>query len=393
MWRQQKFDVIVVGGGPAGTTAARYAAQEGLSVLLLEKDRDIGVPVRCGEAISDEGIRIFLEPQERWIKSTITRLRLVAPNGHTIDMDLKQKGYIVDRRIFDYDLAQYAVREGAQIVTKAYVSGLLVEEDRVVGVKGTVLGEPFEVNCKIVIGADGVESRVGRWAGLNTLVKMKDMESAYQKTITGAEFDENRFDFYISKKWCPGGYLWIFPKGPNIANIGLGVSGDFSREKSAKRHLDEFLDQFYPNCSVISQTIGGVPCAKTLKKIVAHGLMLAGDAAHMVNPMTGGGIIPGMRGGMLAGQTAAEAVKKNDVSEKFLSRYHKAWHKVGGKNHEMFYRIKSLIYKLTDDELNDIADTVLDIPEEKRTIAKVFSKAVIKKPSLIVDVVRVFAGI
>jgi digeranylgeranylglycerophospholipid reductase len=121
--------------------------------------------------------------------------------------------------------------------------------------------------------------------------------------------------------------------------------------------------------------------------------MLAGDAAHMVNPMTGGGIIPGMRGGMLAGQTAAEAVKKNDVSEKFLSRYHKAWHKVGGKNHEMFYRIKSLIYKLTDDELNDIADTVLDIPEEKRTIAKVFSKAVIKKPSLIVDVVRVFAGI
>ena len=103
MWRQQKFDVIVVGGGPAGTTAARYAAQEGLSVLLLEKDRDIGVPVRCGEAISDEGIRIFLEPQERWIKSTITRLRLVAPNGHNIDMDLKQKGYIVDRRIFDYD--------------------------------------------------------------------------------------------------------------------------------------------------------------------------------------------------------------------------------------------------------------------------------------------------
>ncbi len=68
MWSQQKFDVIVVGGGPAGTTAARYAAQEGLSVLLLEKDRDIGIPVRCGEAIGDEGIRIFLEPQERWIK-------------------------------------------------------------------------------------------------------------------------------------------------------------------------------------------------------------------------------------------------------------------------------------------------------------------------------------
>ena len=106
MWRQRKFDLIVVGGGPAGTTAARYAAKAGINVLLLEKDRDIGVPVRCGEAASDEGLRIFVEPDPRWIKSVITKLRLISPNGRTIDVDLKQKGYILDRRIFDYDLAQ-----------------------------------------------------------------------------------------------------------------------------------------------------------------------------------------------------------------------------------------------------------------------------------------------
>ena len=207
MWRQRKFDLIVVGGGPAGTTAARYAAKGGINVLLLEKDRDIGVPVRCGEAASDEGLRIFVEPDPRWIKSVITKLRLISPNGHKIDVDLKQKGYILDRRIFDYDLAQYAAIEGAQIVCKAYVDGLLFDGDKVSGVKGEYLGEPFEVKSKLVIGADGVESRVGRWAGLNTVVKMKDMESAIQKTISGIEVNEHRFDFYMSREWAPGGYL------------------------------------------------------------------------------------------------------------------------------------------------------------------------------------------
>jgi len=392
MWRKQKFDVVVVGGGPAGTTAARHCAQEGLSVLLLEKDRDIGVPVRCGEAVSEEGLKIFVEPQERWIKSTIKRLRLIAPSGRTIDMDLKEKGFILDRRVFDYDLGQYAAQAGAQIVTKAYVSGVINENGAVSGVTGTFMGEAFSVEAKIVIAADGVESRVGRWAGLRTQIKMKDMESAFQKTIGGIEIDEHRFDFYMSSKWAPGGYLWIFPKGPHMANIGLGISGEYSKEKSARRYLEEFLDDHFPNYSVVAQVAGGVPCATTLKTIVTDGLMLAGDAARMVNPMTGGGIVPGMRGGMLAGQTAVRAVRDDNVSAKSLQSYQKEWHKVGGKNHERFYRIKNAVTSLNDEDLDSIASAVSDIPESERTITKVFSKALFRKPSLIVDVIRVFAG-
>ncbi|MDP6396344.1 MAG: NAD(P)/FAD-dependent oxidoreductase [Candidatus Marinimicrobia bacterium] len=393
MWRQQKFDIIVVGGGPAGTTAARYAAQEGLSVLLLEKDRDIGVPVRCGEAVTDEGLRIFHEPQERWIKSTIKRLRLIPPSEKAIDLNLQQIGYILDRRVFDYDLGEYASQAGAQIVTKAYVTGLIIKNDFVSGVTGIFMGQPFNIESKLVIAADGVESRVGRWAGLKTNIKMKDMESAYQKTITGIEVDENRFDIYVSRKWAPGGYLWIFPKGPNIANVGLGVSGEYSKEKSAIRYLDEFLDSHFPNYSVVAQAAGGVPCARTLKTIVSNGLMLTGDAARMVNPMTGGGIVSGMRGGLLAAQTAVKAINNGDVSAKSLKPFQKQWHKVGGKNHDRFYRIKETIYKLSDDDIDSIADAVSEIPEGERTITKVFSKAVFKKPSLVVDVVRVFAGV
>ncbi len=395
MWKEQKeFDCIVVGGGPAGSTFARVAAEGGLSVLLLEKDRDIGVPVRCGEAISDAGLRIFHEPNPRWISSTINRIKLVAPNETVVEFDLHQKGYILDRRIFDYDLAEFASIAGAQIVTKAYIDGLIIEDDKVVGVKGTHVGERFEKRAKIVVGADGVESRVGRWAGLKTTVKLKDMECGIQKTVTGIDVNEHMFDFYLSKKWAPGGYLWVFPKGKHKANIGLAISGYYAKDgKAAHKFLDEFLAWKYPNASVLTTVVGGVPVAKTVKQMVMDGLMLVGDAARTVNPVTGGGIISGMRSGLLAAETAVKALRNGGPIRKNLSSYEKEWHKIGGKNHERFYRIKETIFRFTDDDLNRIADGIANVPEDGRSLLKLFTIAVSKKPSLLIDVTRVFTGI
>jgi digeranylgeranylglycerophospholipid reductase len=395
MWKEQKeFDCIVVGGGPAGSTFARVAAEGGLSVLLLEKDRDIGVPVRCGEAVSDAGLRIFHEPNPRWIASTINRIKLVAPNETVVEFDLHQKGYILDRRIFDYDLAEFASIAGAQIVTKAYIDGLIIEDDKVVGVKGTHVGERFEKRAKIVVGADGVESRVGRWAGLKTTVKLKDMECGIQKTVTGIDVDEHMFDFYLSRKWAPGGYLWVFPKGKHKANIGLAISGYYAKDgKAAHKFLDEFLAWKYPNASVLTTVVGGVPVAKTVKQMVMDGLMLVGDAARTVNPVTGGGIISGMRSGLLAAETAVKALRNGGPIRKNLSSYEKEWHKIGGKNHERFYRIKETIFRFTDDDLNRIADGIANVPEDGRSLLKLFTIAVSKKPSLLIDVTRVFTGI
>ena len=395
MWKEQKeFDCIVVGGGPAGSTFARVAAEGGLSVLLLEKDRDIGVPVRCGEAVSDAGLRIFHEPDPRWIASTINRIRLIAPNETVVEFDLQQKGYILDRRIFDYDLAEYASSAGAQIVTKAYVDDLIIENDRVVGVKGTHVGERFEKRAKIVVGADGVESRVGRWAGLKTTVKLKNMECGIQKTVTGIDVDEHMFEFYLSKKWAPGGYLWVFPKGKNKANIGVAISGYYAKDgKSAQKFLDEFLAWKYPKASVLTTVVGGIPIDKTVKQMVMDGLMLVGDAAHTVNPVTGGGIVPGMRSGLLAAETAVKALHNGGPARKNLAAYEKEWHKIGGKNHERFYRIKETIFRFTDDDLNRIADGISALPADDRSLLKLFSIAVRKKPSLLFDVIRVFAGL
>ncbi len=391
---QNKYDVVVVGGGPAGSMAAWEAAKGGVSVCMLEKDRDIGYPVRCGEAAGESGLRQFVEIEDSWIAEKITSVKLVSPNLTSVDIDFAaETGYILNRRIFDYDLSRYAANAGAEVYTKAYVKNVLANNGEVNGVVLDYLGEEKQIQAKIVIGADGLTSRVGRWAGLKTLVRMKDMESAVQYSVANVDIEPNKMIMYVGMNHAPGGYIWVFPKGKKFANIGIGISGKYSKHKSAQKYLDEFMEREYPDAAILTTMCGGVPCAKPMEKPVADGIMLVGDAAHQINPMTGGGIVAGMKGGWIAGQVAAEAIKKNDYSEDGLLEYPKRMRKDFGKNHERFYKIKEVTEKLTNEELDSIAEKVLSIPHNKRTLTSVFKAAVFKKPTLIIDVLKVFSGV
>ncbi|RMZ48939.1 NAD(P)/FAD-dependent oxidoreductase [Candidatus Marinimicrobia bacterium PRS2] len=391
---KNKYDVVVVGGGPAGSMAAWEVAKGGVSVCMLEKDRDIGYPVRCGEAVGESGLRQFVEIEESWIAEKITSVKLVSPNLTSVDIDFAaETGYILNRRIFDYDLSRYAANAGAEVYTKAYVKNVLANNGQTNGVVLDYLGEEKQIQAKIVIGADGLTSRVGRWAGLRTLVRMKDMESAVQYSVSNVDIEPNKMIMYIGMNHAPGGYIWVFPKGKKFANIGIGISGKYSKHKSAQKYLDEFMDREYPDAAILTTMCGGVPCAKPMEKPVANGIMLVGDAAHQINPMTGGGIVAGMKGGWIAGQVAAEAIQNDDYSEKGLLEYPKRMRKDFGKNHERFYKIKEATEKLTSEELDSIAEKVLSIPHDKRTLTSVFKAAVFKKPTLIIDVLKVFAGV
>ena len=163
---KKEYDIIVVGAGPAGSIASRFAAEQGVSVLMLEKDRDVGYPVRCGEAISKAGVEEFIPSDEKWIATKISKFSFNAPDGSEVVVEFGDAGYVLERRIFDYELARTAAEAGAEIITRAYVNGLLFDEGKVSGVKYELNGEQKEVTAKVVIAADGVESRVGRWAGL-----------------------------------------------------------------------------------------------------------------------------------------------------------------------------------------------------------------------------------
>ncbi len=384
------YDIIVVGAGPAGSTAARYAAVGGARVLMLEKDRDVGYPVRCGEAVSHEGVIQFIQPDPKWIAATVTKFRLVAPNGNSVVPRLDGAGYVLERRIFDYELAKLAAKEGAEVITKAYVYDLLREGDEIIGVRALIKDKKVDIRAKVIIAADGVESRVGKWAGIDTTCHIRDMESCAQMTLSGVDVEQDVLEFYFGGDVSPGGYLWVFPKGDGTANVGLGLAVEEAKKKSAIKFLHEFVEKKYPKAAMLTHIAGGVPCAKTCDKIVNKNVILVGDAAHQVNPVSGGGIISGMIGGMIGGEVAAEAIQAEKVSH--LKEYEKRWHKRLGWRHDVFYNIKTAISNFDDDTLNNICDSALKLPEEKRTLGGIFRTALWNQPSMMIDVAKVFVS-
>ncbi|MBN2104853.1 NAD(P)/FAD-dependent oxidoreductase [bacterium] len=389
------YDIIVVGGGPAGSMAALEAAKGGASVIMLEKDREIGVPVRCAEGVSQAGLKLvmgFVKPG--WISQKITKAQLIAPDGTAVDVGTAgQVGYILHRKLFDYDLASMAGEAGVNILTRAYVYDIIRESGNIAGVRAEHLDRKIEFRSRLVIGADGVESRLGRRAGLKTRTKPKDMDTCAQMTLADIDIDPETIVIYFGNQVAPGGYAWVFPKGPRMANVGLGVSGKYSAEMKPIAYLHQFVDKHFPGAKILTLVAGGVPCVDTLKHIVADGLMLVGDAAHQVNPMTGGGILNGMIAGKIAGRVAADAIRKGDVSEKQLSPYVKEWHKTEGKNNERSYRIQQVVNKFSDKDLNKIAQTVNGIPLKNRSIMQIFKTALLKHPKLILEAAKVYGGV
>ena len=386
---KEEYDIVVVGAGPAGTVAARYAAQDGASVLVLEKDRDVGYPVRCAEVINREGLEVFMQPDPRWINAEITKFGFVAPNGKKVIINLgKVEGYVLERRIFDYELAKTASDAGAEILTRAYVNGLIKEDGKVSGVKYEFRGEQKEVKAKLVIGADGVESRGGRWAGIETCIDFRDMESCFQVTASNVECEQDTLFFYFGKEVAPEGYFWVFPKGKGTANIGLGVSGGIGKKRSALSYLNSNLDNLFPTANILTQVAGGVPSVVTLKEISAPGIMLVGDAARQVNPLSGGGISSGMVGGSIAGKLGAQSIKNNDLS--YIKKYPKEWRKARGKKHEILDKLKDGIYSFTDEQFDKLIESLIKLPEHKRSVGRFFIMALKNKPSLLKDIAKVF---
>ncbi|MCK5456690.1 MAG: hypothetical protein KAI45_06140, partial [Melioribacteraceae bacterium] len=152
--------------------------------------------------------------------------------------------------------------------------------------------------------------------------------------------------------------------------------------------LNDFMRKYYPNKPVLTQIAGGVPSVITLDEISAPGIIIVGDAARQVNPLSGGGIVSGMIGGKIGGDIAADAINSNNLDH--LLSYDKAWHDRLGKRHEIFDKIKSGIYGFSDKKFNSIAHSFIKIPLEKRTLGNLFKTALINNPSILIDVAKVF---
>ncbi|MFQ6072834.1 MAG: NAD(P)/FAD-dependent oxidoreductase, partial [Methanosarcinales archaeon] len=280
---KDQYDIVVVGAGPAGSITAKTAAEHGLDVLLIEKRQEIGDPVRCAEGVNKKSLQRHIKPNIRWISAEVKGSRIYAPDRTKIEMSDElsgeEVGYVLERKIFDRALAYSAAKAGAEVLVKTRATGLIIKDNFVQGIKGMSFGESFEVKSKIVIGADGIESKVGRWAGIDTTLSLKDIDTCAQFLMTNIDVDTDYCEFYLGNNIAPGGYVWIFPKGKNSANVGVGILGSKTNseaklrvdlsEKSitvgdssqitALNKLKEFVNKNLPEGKIIEIVVGGVP--------------------------------------------------------------------------------------------------------------------------------------
>jgi digeranylgeranylglycerophospholipid reductase len=385
-------DVLVVGGGPAGLVAAgeAAAADSGLDVLVVERDRAVGAPVRCGEGVGSKGIAEFLAPAgASWVSRRISRVIFWAPDGTEVRVAEGDVGYVLDRTRFEPALAAQAGLAGAEVAVGTEVTGMRRDGD---GWRASLSGPrgALEVRARVVIGADGVESMVGRWAGLDTRVPSRDMESCAQYVVSGIDFDPDAIYLHFGDRVAPGGYAWVFPKGVGVANVGLGIVAKHGEGRPAREWLHSYLDDYFPTGTRTGYTVGGVIVHTTIARTWADALLICGDAAHMVNPLSGGGIVNAMKAGRLAAGVVIDALRRADTSADALSRYHAEWMELLGNDHVRFYRVKEALNRLDDSFFNRLARTVSDIPLQKRTLGRIFAHALVQHPTLLPVIARYF---
>ncbi|MCK5561677.1 MAG: NAD(P)/FAD-dependent oxidoreductase, partial [Thermoplasmata archaeon] len=204
------YDLVIIGGGPAGSVTAKHAAKNGAKVLMLEKRQEIGAPVRCGEGLSLEG-RLNdadIKIDRRAIVRDIDGARIISPKGFTLtvgrEMAGNECGANIDRDVFDKGLAEDAADHGADVMVKTMAMDLIRKNGKIAGVTAKHLGERFNINAKMVVGADGFESKVGRWAGIETSLKPSDINTCFEYYMVGIEERLSYNDFYIGRR-APGG--------------------------------------------------------------------------------------------------------------------------------------------------------------------------------------------
>lgn len=388
------YDIVVVGAGPAGSIVAKTAAEKGLDVLLLEKRQEIGTPVRCAEGVSKKAFAKFVEIDKQWIAAEVIGARIYFPDGTEIimaeEMAGNEVGYVLERKIFDRHIARLAARAGADVMVKTAATGLKkVNERGIVELFLRRMGEEYSIETKIVIGADGVESRVGKWAGIDTTLELSEIESCVQYQLAGLDFDANYCYFWLGNEIASEGYVWLFPKGNNTANVGIGVLPSMAK-KSPKEYLDTFVKNHFPEGEIVEVVVGGVPVKGPIETAVADNVMLVGDAARHVDPITGGGITNAMRGGVFAANVAMEAVEKKDYTARTLKKYDALWKNDFGKTLHRNRILQQKFIKMDDKILNTLAHSIAGCDLKETSLKKLVLEFIKKNPKLLWDIKDVF---
>ncbi|OYT32238.1 MAG: hypothetical protein B6U94_00140 [Thermofilum sp. ex4484_79] len=353
MIKSVSVDTLVVGAGPAGLMFSRKLASKGFKVLVVEKENRLAEKP-CGEGISARVLttaEISEKEKYRFVAREIKRAYVYSPSGNRVVLEGNNEtlGYIINKKNFLEVMAEYASEQGTEIMVSEPAKEFEKIDD---GFR--VKTKSLWVNTRLLVGADGYLSTVAKKLNLEQRGDRKIIPSLQYVFVNVNLEDWEATEFYLGHDVAPLGYAWIFPKDGKKANVGIGVqkgSPLYYLEKFIKDHPEKFGKATKVEFRGAAVTIGGI-----LKKIVGDNVMLIGEAAGQVIPLTGGGIHSSIAGGSIAAEIAIEAFEENNLSSVKLKKYIDEYNRHWGKRIRDSKKALEAIEKLSDEELDKLAE-------------------------------------
>jgi len=362
----EKFDVLVVGAGTAGCTAAMTAAEKGLNTCLIDRKQrlEIGKKI-CGDAIGKHHFdELNLEaPSGEELERKILGIKIYSPDQQT-SFTVKSEdlhGYLINRYLFGQRLLKMALNKGVTLFDNIHVLEPIIENSFVTGVsaKKTYANEKIKIFGRIIVDASGysaiIRSKLPYEIGVDTKVDKEEVEVCYReiRVLKKEAKDLDLCQIYLDQKIAPGGYIWIFPKKNTHVNVGLGVAMKNNFPNPKERLYSYVLNkEIFRDSSIIDKGTWFVPTRRPLNSMVGNGIIIVGDAACQVNPIHGGGMGPSMVGGKLAGETAVKALENGDVSRDGLWQYNIRYMKWYGVKQAGLDVFRIFLQACTNEEIN-----------------------------------------
>jgi len=353
----EKFDVVVVGGGVCGSFSALTAARLGAKVAVCEEHGEIGVPQHCPGYVSIHGLkRAGLSLPKKIVENEFRKAVFHSPSGKEFVVECSSPvTCVLNRKLLDKHLADTAKRTGVQYLLETRAESFLVDFNFVKGVAVRRRGIKETLASSLVIDAEGCSSTLLKKAGLQTLDRSMVVHAIQAEVDKVKDVDMDTVEGYLGRRYAPGFFAWIIPKRDGSAKVGLATKMGDPRE---------YLNRFMRDHPVASKKLGGgrltalslhpIPLGGAIPKTYWNGLLVVGDAASQVKPTTGGGIVFGLLCSKIAGEVACNALKSNNFSAGFLSRYQSQWRKLIGFDLMAMRQVRKMLNRLPDEKIDKI---------------------------------------